>query len=265
MTATVTFINTALLIFADLTGVNLSSRVFARVNSSSTVGQPITVYVRTHLYLSLTRKLKIRYKRRVSIVSTFRKMSCHEHKSLSPLSRQTIGSQLHRISHYKRPNTAASAPAPAPSMGNAVATAPESVTALPAALVTELAAEFAFEVAAPTAPPALLVTELAALEALPGALVAVTSAGKTVVRVRVSVSSRSSPSSSISVEVVVKVLVIMDTEDEEVMVPLPALVAAPALKVVDEKPQELTTSSTSLMGFVNCGSYRREIHCNSPF
>ena len=180
-------------------------------------------------------------------------MSCHERNSLSPLSRQTIGSQLHRIFHYKRPNTAARAPAPAPSMGNAVATAPESVTALPAALEAELAAEFAFEVAAPTSPPALLVTELAALEALPGALVAVTSAGKTVVRVRVSVSSRSSPSSSISVEVVVKVLVIMDTEDEEVMVPLPELVAAPALKVVDEKPQELTTSSTSAMAFVNCG------------
>lgn len=184
------------------------------------------------------------------------KMACHKRKSLSLLSRRTDYGQLRRNYHYKRANTAASAPAPAPSMGKAVATAPESVTALPAALVAELAASFAFEVAAPTPLPTLLVTEPAALEALPGASVAVTSAGKTVVRVRVSVSSRSSPSSSISVDVVVKVLVIMDTEDEEVMVPLPVLEAAPALKVVEVKPQELTTSSTSAIDIVNRGHYK---------
>lgn len=45
-------------------------------------------------------------------------------------------------------------------------------------------------------------------------------------------------------------LVISDWEEEEVMAappvaPLPLLVALAALKVVDEKPQELTTSSTS--------------------
>ena len=78
------------------------------------------------------------------------------------------------------------------------------------------------------------------------------------VRVSVSVSlSSSSPSSSISVDVVVKVLVIMDMDAEEVMVPLPELLvapAAPALKVVDEKPQELTTSSTSLGDVVSMDS-----------
>ena len=43
-------------------------------------------------------------------------------------------------------------------------------------------------------------------------------------------------------------LVIRDTEAEEVMVPLLPVVAAAALKVVEEKPQERTTSSTSVGG-----------------
>ena len=41
-------------------------------------------------------------------------------------------------------------------------------------------------------------------------------------------------------------LVIMETEAEEVMLPLLLPVAAAALKVVEEKPQERTTSSTSV-------------------
>jgi hypothetical protein len=41
--------------------------------------------------------------------------------------------------------------------------------------------------------------------------------------------------------------VIRETEDEEVMVPLLPVAALAALKVVDEKPQELTTSSTSVV------------------
>ncbi len=43
-------------------------------------------------------------------------------------------------------------------------------------------------------------------------------------------------------------LVIRETEAEEVMVPLLPVVAAAALKVVEEKPQERTTSSTSVDG-----------------
>ena len=43
-------------------------------------------------------------------------------------------------------------------------------------------------------------------------------------------------------------LVIRETEADEVMVPLLPVVAAAALKVVEEKPQERTTSSTSVGG-----------------
>jgi hypothetical protein len=58
--------------------------------------------------------------------------------------------------------------------------------------------------------------------------------------------------------------VISDWEAEEVMVPLlltlPPLIAEAALKVVDEKPQELTTSSTS----VGKGSLASGLHVCSP-
>ena len=52
-------------------------------------------------------------------------------------------------------------------------------------------------------------------------------------------------------------LVIRETEAEEVMVPLLPVVAAAALKVVDEKPQERTTSSTSVGGDIVSGSLIR--------
>jgi hypothetical protein len=102
---------------------------------------------------------------------------------------RTLMSSRHLISLYKRPNTAASAPAP--SIGKAVATAPESETAPPAALVAELAPLPALLVAAAAPLRALLV----ALSITPPLLLRevmldpdwVASAANTVVRVRVSV------------------------------------------------------------------------------
>jgi hypothetical protein len=105
---------------------------------------------------------------------------------------------------YKRPNTAASAPAP--SIGKAVAAAPESDIASPAALVAELPALPALLVAAAIPLPTLLVALSTTPPLLWEVLLApdcVASAAKTVVRVRVSVSSWSLGSSSKSVEVVV--------------------------------------------------------------
>jgi hypothetical protein len=125
-----------------------------------------------------------------------------KHQSSLLLSRSITNLPHHHTTLYYNPNTTASAPAPAPTpnIGSAVAFAPESVIAFPAAEVAELAAPFVLLVAAPTTLLPLLVTPsttpldwevlLAVCEA---------SAGKTVVRVRVSVSS----SSSSSIEVVV--------------------------------------------------------------
>ena len=127
-------------------------------------------------------------------------------KSSRSLSPTLIPSQW---SIYNKPSTAASAPAPAPSMGKAVAAAPESETAPLAALLTELAVEPAALVAAET--PLLILLEALLTAPLPLLLVCealldpdeVAPAGKTVVRVKVSVSSWSLGSSSKSVEVVV--------------------------------------------------------------
>lgn len=149
---------------------------------------------------------------------------------------------------YNNPSTATSAPAPAPNIGKAVAAAPEASS--PPVLASPPAAAL---VAESPADPALPVTDPADCEALPAASVGVASAAKTVVRVKVRVSSWSSGSSSKSVDVVVKTLVIIEPEAEEVIVPLlvlPVAVAA-ALKVVEVKPQELITSSTSVVSTVN--------------
>lgn len=150
------------------------------------------------------------------------------------------------------PTTARSAPTPTPRMGRAVAAAPEASSSLedPAELVAEFAALPAASVAEETALPALSVADWPAFEALPLASVGLALAGKTVVRVRVrvslsSLSPSSSSSSSTSVEVVTKVLVMSEPEADEVMDPEPVEDAEAALKVVLEKPQERTTSSTS--------------------
>jgi hypothetical protein len=120
------------------------------------------------------------------------------HQSSLPLSRRITNFPHHHTTLYSNPNTAASAPAPAPNIGNAVAFAPESVTAPPAAEVAELAAPFALLVAAPTLLETLSTAPLD-WEVLPAFCEA--SAGKTVVRVRVSVSLEESSSKSVDVVV----------------------------------------------------------------
>jgi hypothetical protein len=81
-----------------------------------------------------------------------------QHQLSPPLTRGITIHPPHQITIYNNPKTAAIIPAPAPNIGNAVAFAPESVTAPPAAEVAELAAPFALLVAAPTTAPPLLVT-----------------------------------------------------------------------------------------------------------
>jgi hypothetical protein len=66
-----------------------------------------------------------------------------QHQSSPPLTRGITIHPPHQITIYNNPKTAATIPAPAPNIGNAVAFAPDSVTAPPAAEVAELAVRIA--------------------------------------------------------------------------------------------------------------------------